>query len=63
MTDEQIQRQIDAINTAGKMALRSKGASRKFLIDAGIIEDKKKNQKKERVQQSPSRSHRLPQLQ
>jgi hypothetical protein len=37
MTDEQVKKQIEAIQTATKNALKSKETARKFLEDAGII--------------------------
>jgi hypothetical protein len=65
MTDKEIQEQIDIINTVAPMVLRSKQASLKFIMDAGIFNDEKKVQRKKKkyVQQLPPRSHRLPQLQ
>lgn len=65
MTDEQIQETVDAINKVGERIKGSKELSLKFLIDAGIIKEKKEvhRKKDKRVQESPSRSHGLPQLQ
>ncbi|HLZ87086.1 MAG TPA: hypothetical protein VKQ52_07600 [Puia sp.] len=42
MTEEQIAYQIQVLKEVGQEIRRSKKASRQFLIDAGIIEDKKK---------------------
>ena len=35
--------QIEAIRKVGKEALKTKETARQFLIDAGIIQDKKSN--------------------
>lgn len=40
MTDEQIKKQIEAIQKATAKACKSKRAARKFLTDAGIIKIK-----------------------
>jgi hypothetical protein len=40
MTQAQIDEQIQIIREVSAEALKSKEASRKFLIDAGIIQDK-----------------------
>jgi hypothetical protein len=56
MTQEQIAQTIQAVEAATAKALRSKKASRQFLVDAGIIPDivpdfvpdKKKKEKKKR---------------
>jgi hypothetical protein len=42
MTQERIQQCIDAIERAGVKCSKSKKAARQFLIDAGIIEKKKR---------------------
>jgi len=42
MTQEQIERQIEVIRLAGAEACKSKESARQFLIDAGIIREKKK---------------------
>lgn len=42
MTDADIQRTLDAIDRTAAKVLKSKEASRKFLIDAGIIKENKK---------------------
>lgn len=42
MTQSDIQKLHDAIDRVGAEVLKSKEASRKFLIDAGIIKDTKK---------------------
>ncbi|HMH20293.1 MAG TPA: hypothetical protein VK563_00885 [Puia sp.] len=42
MTQEFIQRQIEIIQKAGAEACKSKESARQFLIDAGIIKDKKR---------------------
>lgn len=42
MTQEQIQRQIEIIREVSVEVRKSKESARQFLIDAGIIEDKKK---------------------
>jgi len=42
MTQEQIRRQIEAIRIIGAEVLKSKEASRQFLIDIGVIKEKKK---------------------
>ena len=41
MTQAAIQQQIEAIRQASAEALKSKETARQFLIDAGIIKDKK----------------------
>lgn len=41
MTQIAIQKQLEAIKVVTEKALRSKEASRKILIDAGIIKEKK----------------------
>ena len=38
MTDQEIQKALDAIKRVGDEALKSKEASRQFLIDAGITQ-------------------------
>lgn len=43
MTQEAIQQQIEAIKKANAEARESKESARKFLIDAGIIQDKQNN--------------------
>jgi hypothetical protein len=40
--EEHIQKMLDAIKRVGDEVLKSKEASRQFLIDAGIIKDNKK---------------------
>jgi len=42
MTQEQIQRQIEVIRLAAAEALKSKQASRQFLINIGVIKQRKK---------------------
>jgi hypothetical protein len=42
MSQTSIQDMLDAIDRGTAKALKSKEASRKFLIDAGIIKDNKK---------------------
>ena len=42
MTQAQIDRQIEVLRKVSAEILKSKEASRQFLIDAGIIEDKPK---------------------
>jgi len=37
MSDQQIARQLETLEAATKVALKSKEAARKFLRDAGII--------------------------
>ena len=44
MTEKQIQRQIEVIHKASNEAMKSKESARQFLIDAGIIEDDKKEE-------------------
>lgn len=41
MTQIAINKQIEAIKKATEEALKSKESARKFLVDAGIIKDKK----------------------
>ena len=41
MTEIAIQRQIEAIKQATQEALRTKESALKFLIDAGIVKEKK----------------------
>ncbi|GGB10865.1 hypothetical protein [Puia dinghuensis] len=40
MTQAAIQEQVNTIKAATKKALRSKESTQKFLVDAGIIEEK-----------------------
>jgi hypothetical protein len=42
MTQEEIQQQIDDIILVSREVNKSKETARQFLIDAGIIKDKKK---------------------
>jgi hypothetical protein len=42
MTQTAIKAQIDAINKATEIAAKSKESALKFLIDAGIIQQEKK---------------------
>jgi hypothetical protein len=49
MTDQEIQKALDAIKRVGDEALKSKEASRQFLIDAGIIKDAKKTTDKKKT--------------
>ena len=42
MTQTAIKAQVDAINKATEMASKSKEAALKFLVDAGIIPQEKK---------------------
>jgi hypothetical protein len=42
MTEEEIQQQIDDIILVSREVNKSKATARQFLIDAGIIKDKKK---------------------
>jgi hypothetical protein len=42
MTEEEIQQQIDDIILVSREVNKSKETARQFLIDAGIIKDKKK---------------------
>lgn len=48
MTQTAIKAQVEAINKATEIAIKSKGAALKFLTDAGIIQQvpKKKSQSK-----------------
>jgi hypothetical protein len=41
MTETAVQAQVNTINKATQMALRSKEAAKKFLADAGIIKKEK----------------------
>jgi hypothetical protein len=41
MTDTAIKTQVNAINRATEIALKSKEAAKKFLTDAGIIQPEK----------------------
>jgi hypothetical protein len=43
MTEIAIQKQIDAIKRGTEAALKSKKTALKFLIDAGILKDKKQS--------------------
>jgi hypothetical protein len=49
MTQADIQKALDAIERGAAKALKSKEASRQFLIDAGIIKGKKTTRKKRQV--------------
>jgi hypothetical protein len=42
MTQQQIDRQIEAIRIVGAEVLKSKEASRQFLINIGVIKQRKK---------------------
>jgi predicted deacylase len=46
MTDVLIKNQIDAIKKTASQARQTKEGAIKFLIDAGIVTGKEKNQKK-----------------
>ena len=41
MTEQAIRKQIDVINRATEEALKSKKSAHKFLVDAGIVQEKK----------------------
>ena len=41
MTEQAIRKQIDVINRATEEALKSKESAHKFLVDAGIVKEKK----------------------
>lgn len=43
MNQSTIQAQIDVINKATSIAIQSKEAAKKFLIDAGILKDENKS--------------------
>jgi hypothetical protein len=49
MTETDIQKLHDAIERVTAKALKSKEASRQFLIDAGIIKGKKRPEKERRI--------------
>ena len=49
MTAQEIQRALDAMDRSAAKILKSKEASRKFLIDAGIIKDTKKTTDKKKT--------------
>jgi hypothetical protein len=49
MTEADIQKLHDAIERVKKEALKSKEASKQFLIDAGIIKGKKRPERERRV--------------
>jgi hypothetical protein len=44
MTQEAIQKQIEIIREVSKEVRKDKETARQFLIDAGIIEEKRKKQ-------------------
>jgi hypothetical protein len=46
MTELAVKAQIDAIQNAKQKALKSKETALQFLLDAGIIQDKKGSAKK-----------------
>jgi hypothetical protein len=48
MTDADIQKMLDAIERGTAKALKSKEASRKFLVDAGIIKETKETNSKKK---------------
>jgi len=41
MTDEAIQRLIEVIDRATAKAIKSKASAHKFLVDAGIVKEKR----------------------
>ena len=49
MTQADIQKALDAIERVKTEALKSKEASRQFLIDAGIIKGKKRPERERRI--------------
>ena len=49
MSPTDIQKTLDAIDRVSARILKSKEASRKFLIDAGIIKESKKTARKKKT--------------